>query len=519
MTQDSQHKNNGSIEPLSLGPEPKNTEPKSVTDSKSVPDSKARKNELPFGLARFFSWVSLVLVIISSVVLSLFIGNMTTNTLLNSQKNYALLLAGNLNKQIFRRFTLPVVHASGRVALADPDQYRLLDEVVDSLLHGLNIETIRIYDHNFRVTFSTKTEEVRREDLYTSGVPLIFQGASHHFDVLSDISLLRAFFTPHLPEDSFQLRIVYPLSIDRDIRAFSINENDADMVLGALEIVQDVTSHYQMAIGAQRLIMGGFVVSSLILFILLQVVAQQAERVVAERMDRNRQLEAALHQSEKLASMGRMVASIAHEIRNPLGIIRSSAEFLMKREKNADPVSRPILEAIYDESCRLGSTVNDFLDYARPRQPRQDRVDLFSVLHKVMAFLGSALENQGIEVIIDMSDDLMICGDEDLLYRAFYNIIVNAQQAMQEPGRIEIQQQTQDGKLMVSFRDTGPGFPPEDLPKALDPFFTTKDTGTGLGLPIVQSIVTSHGGIMELFNHPDGGAVVRLLFPSSDTDS
>ena len=489
---------------------------KSMAEERSPSLKEKRASGLPFSLARFFSWVSLVLVLVSSVILALFIGNTTTATLLDSQEEYALLLAENLNKQIFRRFTLPVTYASGRVALGDPVQYRLLDEVVQSLLHGLQIETIRIYDSNFAVTYSTNQSEVRRTDLYTTGIPLIFQGIPHHFDVLTFIPYVQALFTPSLPAGSFQLRTVYPLSIDKDFEQLNRAAQDTP-VLGALEIIQDVTSHYKMAIRSQWLIMAGFLVSSLILFILLQVVARQAERILAERMARTRQLEAELHQSEKLASMGRMVASIAHEIRNPLGIIRSSAEFLIRRHTTTDNGSQPILQAIYDEACRLGTTVNDFLDYARPRQPRQDDVNVTDVLGKAMAFLGSEFQRQGVEVVLDVPDPFLISGDADLLYRAFYNVLINAQQAIKGTGRIEIHGALRDGGgLELSFCDSGPGFPPDGLNKPLDPFYTTKDTGTGLGLPIVQSIVSSHGGTLELANAEEGGAIVRLIFPAAD---
>lgn len=465
---------------------------------------------LPFALARFFSWISLFLVMGSSVILALFIANTTTRTLLDSQEEYALLLAENLNKQIFRRFTLPVAYASGRVALGDPDQYKLLDEVILSLLHGLQIETIRIYDENFAVTYSTEGTEVRRTDLYTPGVPEIFKGKAHHFDVLSAMSPIEALLTPNLPKGTFQLRTIYPLNIDKEFAAFSSDEETA--VLGALEIIQDVTPHYQIAFRSQWLIMSGFLASSLVLFILLQVVARQAERILGERMARNRELEAELHQTEKLASMGRVVASIAHEIRNPLGIIRSSAEFLMRRQKSPDPVAQPILTAIYDESCRLGATVNDFLDYARPRQPSLNKVSINTLLEKVMAFLGGEMQRQGVDVVIDLAPDLAVAGDEDLLYRAFYNVMINAQQAM-DGGTLTISAFLDTDFVFISFQDSGPGFSPQSLDKPLDPFFTTKDNGTGLGLPIVQSIVLSHGGTLELSNAPSGGAVITLILP------
>ncbi len=468
---------------------------------------------LPFGLARFFSWFFLLLVLASSVFLSLFIARATTATLLDSQEDYALLLAENLNKQIFNRFTLPVTVASGRVKLGDPEQYRLLDEVVHSLLHGLRVETIRIYNNEYAVTYSTNRDEVRRTDLYTQGVPEIFQGKHHHFDVLSTMSYFQAMLRPRLAEGSFQLRTIYPLKINQELYP-NLSEEDASTVLGALEIIQDVSNHYQISIHNQWLIMGGFLVSSLVLFTLLHVVARKAEKVIAERMERNLQLEAELHQSEKLASMGRMVASIAHEIRNPLGIIRSSSEFLLRREKAVQDSSRPILEAIYDESCRLGSTVNDFLDYARPRQPRRDAVNMADVAHKAFNFLAGEFQRQNVELVDEIPPFLPVSGDEDLLYRAVYNVLINALQAIGGEGRVIVQGQVRDdGKTVLEVMDSGPGFA-ENCLKALDPFYTTKDNGTGLGLPIVQSIITSHGGKLELENGKDGGALIRFVLPS-----
>ena len=472
----------------------------------------SRSAGLPFNLVRFFSWVSLALVLGSSFFLSLFIGNTMVTTLIDSQEEYALLTVENLNRQIFRKFALPASYAFGRVALADPVQYKLLDDVVQSLLHGLRIERIRIYDGDYVVTYSTDGTEVRRDDLYTPGIPLIFRGNAHHFDVLSTMSYLRAFLTPNLDEGAFQLRTIYPLSIDPDLNRFGPDPEEST-VLGALEVIQDITSHYKMAIRSQRLIVVGFLLSSLVLFILLQMMARQAERILGERMSHNRRLEADLHQNEKLASIGRMVATIAHEIRNPLGIIRSSAEFLIRRGKTEDKTTRDILTAIYDESCRLGATGNDFLDYARPRQLRTGDVNLAQTLNKVTAFLDSEFTRHRVRIHCAVPESLRLSGDPDMLYRAMYNILVNALQAIGEDGRIYIEgsRLSEQEKVMMTFRDTGPGF--TDLAKALDPFFTTKDSGTGLGLPIVQSIVAAHGGVLRLENAPGGGALISLVFP------
>lgn len=473
-------------------------------------------NKLPFNLAKYFSYISLVLILISSVILTLFIGRTMNKSVLESQQEYALLLADNINRQIFRKFTLPVAYASGRVALSNPAQYKLLDDVIQSQMHGLQISSVRLYDDHYTILYSTDSKEVRRTDLYTAGIPLVFEGKPHHFDEISSIPYTQALITPNLKDGTFLLRTVFPLTIDSDFQGLRLRGQPVP-VLGVLEIVQDMTPQYRGTIRSQWLIIAGFLVSTLILFFMLHFVARKAEFVLSRRMARNRQLEAQLHQAEKLASMGRMVASIAHEIRNPLGIIRSSAEFLIRRHKTEDATTQAILSAIYDESCRLGTTVNDFLDYARPRQPRKDPVNLQDVLNKVMAFLGGEFQRQGVEIHANLSPDLIVKGDTDLLYRAFYNILANAQQAIQGQGQIFIESALpSQGQITLTFRDTGPGFAQGTLDKVMDPFFTTKDNGTGLGLPIVQAIIHAHGGTMSIANAPQGGALITVCFPAQN---
>ncbi len=464
-------------------------------------------------MARVLSWVMLILVLASSLFLSFFISNTMRTALINSQEEYALLLAQNMNKQIFRRFTLPVAMASGRVALADPDQYRLLDEVVLSLMHGLQIDRIRIYDENLAVTYSTDKEEVGRLDLATPGISYIFEGTPNHFDVISRTDSTRAFFSPTLEPGSFLLRTVYPLSIDQELGLYT----DEAPVLGALEIIQDVTSHYAIVTRSMWLVLLGFTISSLVLFIIIQFVARKAEATLSERMARTRQLEAELHQSEKMATMGHMVASIAHEIRNPLGIIRSSSEFMLTRNKQKQTIDAsviPMLEAIYDESCRLGTTVNDFLDYARPRDPNLQPVNILQLIQKALLFLQNEFEASAITVDLHVPENLMIDADADLLYRAIYNILVNAQQAIGKEGNISVRGHSEKGGVYLVFLDTGPGFPPDFLKKPIEPFFTTKDTGTGLGLSIVQAIIQSHGATLSLDNTDEHNASVTIFFPS-----
>ncbi len=476
---------------------------------------------LPFGLTRFLSWVSLVLILVSSISLAFFISNSARKTLLQRQQQYALLIANNLNQQIFRRFTMPTFLTFGRIALRQAIQYQQLDDVVQSTIPGLYLESLRIYGADQAVNYSLDQTELGRTDLTPDSVSEVMHSSVPHFETLSSIDLLSAMFRLELTPRSFSLRTLFPLTVDLGISSQS--DHQESLVTGVLEITQDVTEDYATIVRFQWLLLGTCLGSSTILFALLQFFILKAERMLMERMLRTRKLEAELHQNEKLASMGRVIASIAHEIRNPLGIIRSSAELLLRRMDTgssaaalppAEKADRRILSAIYDESCRLSRIVTDFLDYARPRTPRQNLVDVNALLSQVLGFLEDEMSRCGVEYIRHTPQNLYVRGDKDLLYRAFYNIIMNACQAIGQDGIIRIRGQIlPKGYIELSFHDSGPGFPPEALPRLLDPFFTTKDNGTGLGLPIVDTVITSHGGRLELINPESGGAQVSIFLP------
>ena len=340
---------------------------------------------------------------------------------------------------------------------------------------------------------------------------------SYSFAILSDASYFKALFLGE-SAGKYYLQTAYPLTFDtafiptleRALGPLDINE---DEILGVLEITQDITNSYYTALRSQRMIILGFLAACGIMFVLIQVMAKQAERILSERVRQNLELEVSLHQSEKLASMGRVVASIAHEIRNPLGIIRSSAELLLSREQSQDQTQKAILEAIYDETCRLSTTVTDFLDYAKPRNPHLQQVRLGELLQKIITFQTGELKKCDIHLNLHEFNDVSIYCDADLLYRAFYNILTNARQAIKNNGEIEIIISADNDYLKVSVHDTGPGFHNGNFTQPLDPFYTSKEDGTGLGLPIVNSIVAVHGGRLELHNKTPHGAIIDVFLP------
>ncbi len=466
------------------------------------------------GFTRTLAWVALVLVPVLAVGLSTYIGIQAKRTLLSKQQEFASFLAENLDHQIYRRFTLPTLVGFGPIDLPNSFQYDVLDRVVKSTFLGLDVQNIRIYGHDRTITYSTDKEEAGRRDMIPEQVEPASASVEPIFVVDEDIPYWKAYFSLDLPEDSFRLRTFYPFGMQNRSSTSGL-EGPA---LGVLEFTQDITQDIKRSIRFQQVIFIVTLLSSSLLVALLFLFIRRAERAVAARMAEEQRLINELHQSEKLAGMGRVVAGIAHEIRNPLGIIRSSSELLLKRGEGKDELTVRILRAIYDEACRLSRTVGDFLDYARPREAKKDPVDVRAVMTEVLAFFGPELTEREIEVVHSGKPDvpLTVRGDKDLIYRAFYNIVGNAVQAVGRAGTITVglsKEGRRPARVVVTVRDTGPGIPPDMLDKILDPFVTTKDDGTGLGLPIVANIVAGHGGVLNLANAESGGALIRIELP------
>ncbi|WP_320171660.1 ATP-binding protein [Maridesulfovibrio sp.] len=460
-----------------------------------------------FQLVKLLSWTLLVVIIASSLGLSVFLAKHADETLLEKQKEFALLQAENLNHQIYRRFILPTLIGYGKIGLKNTEQMERLDQVVRSTVHSFKVSEVRIYDPDLIVSYSTDKAFIGAEDLGGEFVKKVLESGKPKYEFISKKSTMGLLFDLNMRPGTMLLKIVYPL---RSEKSFKINEN---VIMGVLELTQDITEDYQSVINFERLILFTSSFSALILFATIMAIIRRADIINAQRMAERQQFEKELNQSEKLASIGRMVSGVAHEIRNPLGIIRSSSELLLKRMHESDPVNARILGAIHEETKRLSRTVSDFLDYARPRKIALVTLDPAMLLDKIFMFMESKCAESGIDLKRDYVHGHTVCGDEDLLYRAFYNLVGNAVQAVDRDGTVSVSISNKDNELDIVFSDSGPGFSPEVIDKARDPFFTTKDNGTGLGLAIVSNIVESHKGKLVIGNNPEGGARIRIILP------
>jgi len=249
---------------------------------------------------------------------------------------------------------------------------------------------------------------------------------------------------------------------------------------------------------------------------------ERYQRLATELAEMNLQLEQAqadARRSERLAALGQLSAGLAHEIRNPLGIIKGSAEMLNRKLASADPLSSELAGYISGEVNRLNALVARFLDFARPLRLERRPADVAPVIERALKSARELYPNSAVRIERDFSPDApRLALDEGMAEQIFLNLAVNAIEAMGESGgtlSVTVRAAESDGRAgaEIEFRDTGPGVPETMREQIFNPFVTTKKTGVGLGLSIVSKIVDEHSGTIRLDLPSGGGACFRLFFP------
>jgi signal transduction histidine kinase len=240
-----------------------------------------------------------------------------------------------------------------------------------------------------------------------------------------------------------------------------------------------------------------------------------------KQMEETRRTQEQLFQTAKLAAVGEMAASLAHELNNPLMVILGRSE-LLQRDMPADSRAAMHADTIASEATRAGRIVHDVLDFSRRREPNREPVSLDQLLDRALALLEGRLHRARVEVarVFD-GEPPLLPGDRDQLTQVFINLIGNAIDAMPEGGLLTIETglHSHEGRPYAGLDviDTGAGIPAEVLPHVFEPFYTTKPegTGTGLGLPISRRIVEAHGGVLEAESSPGRGTRMRVRLPLS----
>jgi len=460
----------------------------------------------PFRLVTYFSFSSLAVILVFTLVLSWLISANARRVMLKQSEEYTLLMAESLNQQVFRRFVLPTALRYGNIALSNPEQFESLDRIIRGIIAGMKIDAVTLYDSNVNIiSYSTEKEKI--------GVKGV--GGEEYRRALTGAGNSRLTYRGDMLNLLWGERPGCSLKTFLPFRQVRESGEEDGPIMGVMEIDKDLSGEYLNILRLQ----GGIVIASalvgLILFLTLLAIVSRAGRIMEERARERLRLEEQLNQAERLAHLGTMVATVSHEIKSPLGIVRSTAEILEKRIQKLAPGSEQLARIIVDETMRLNDIVVSFLDFARPQQPKLADGDVNALLDKVLLFLETRLRSQNIELERDLATDLPpIPVDKDLLHRAFLNILVNAMQAIDKDGKITVtSRRAGPDSVQITISDTGPGMDAEKLARIFKPFYTDKRKGTGLGLAISKNIIDSHHGRIEVVSAEGQGATFHLFLP------
>ncbi|SEA06078.1 signal transduction histidine kinase, nitrogen specific, NtrB [Desulfuromusa kysingii] len=252
---------------------------------------------------------------------------------------------------------------------------------------------------------------------------------------------------------------------------------------------------------------------------------QQGAVIVLHDLTRVRSLEGAVRNADRLAMIETMAAGLAHEIKNPLGGIKGSAQLLQMELEGNDELQE-YTQLIVRETTRVNRIIEELLNLSRPRKTQLEFVNISQILNEIITLQKNTVSDRGIVFAWELDPSIPdIPGDHDLLMRLFLNLIKNSCEATQDHSKITIATRIDTEyhlrlpdtrptpMVQVSISDQGPGISIPELEKILTPFYTTKESGNGLGLPICQKIITDHGGMLEFINRDEGGTQVKVSLP------
>ena len=233
-----------------------------------------------------------------------------------------------------------------------------------------------------------------------------------------------------------------------------------------------------------------------------------------------------LERQQKLATLGTLAAGIAHEIRNPLTSLKARL-YTLEKHLQAVPAARKDTDIISAEISRLEHIVQDVLSFARPSDPKLETIAAETVIRDVQGLMSPDLESRAVQLVVEPNSELHIRADSGHLKQVLINLVRNAADAIVGAGTVTLRARAARASLagretdavVLEVSDTGKGIPPEVERRLFDPFFSTKDGGTGLGLPIAARIVERHGGMLEYQTRPGHGTTFGVVLPRENRDT
>jgi two-component system sensor histidine kinase PilS (NtrC family) len=236
--------------------------------------------------------------------------------------------------------------------------------------------------------------------------------------------------------------------------------------------------------------------------------------IIFQDLTHTREMEEQLKRGERLKSLGELAVGIAHEVRNPLASMSGSIQVLKEDLKPGDSESGKLMDIILRETERLNELITDFLLFARPAPSKREIVDLRTLLEDILGVFRNSPEANGIDISTGSVSTMLIEGDIRQLKQVFWNIFLNGAQSMPEGGRLEINSQLGSGHTAeITVSDNGKGINQEDMEKIFDPFFSMRESGTGLGLALVHRVIESHGGKVIVNSKRGKGTTFKIILP------
>jgi len=223
-------------------------------------------------------------------------------------------------------------------------------------------------------------------------------------------------------------------------------------------------------------------------------------------------MEAKMRQADRLATLGRMAANIAHEIRNPLGALSGAVEALTHAHATA-PARARLTEIVVRESAHLSEIIGNFLEYACPAPLRVESIDAAPLLDDVLGALAPRLTANGVKIVRAFPASLALQADRERLRQVVWNLCVNALGAMPAGGELRVEGHIRAGRVEITIADTGEGISAHDLAHVFEPFFANRHDATGLGLALVHRIVQEHGGELTVRSERGTGTELTLRLP------
>ncbi len=466
------------------------------------------QSEKPFRLVKYFTFSSLIVMFIATIIISVLNAHWAKQTLMGKSKEYDHLLVENLNHQIYIRFLAPIVLIKKKkIQLRKKTHFKIIDNVIKSTLHGFNIEMVNIYGMKNFIAYSFDKELVGTKN----------KNIAEYEKALNKISTSK-FVKEGNPFELFfdfpkktKIHTFAPLHIEEKQGSFS------GEVIGVIEIVRDVSQEFKRLAKLQGMILASCFMVMSILFILLRLVVKKRDEIIKEKAEERIKLKEKLRKAEHLSAIGEMTAGVSHEIRNPLGIIKSSAE-LLKKQTVKNGLNTTVPDIIIEESGRLNNIIKDFLDFAKPKIPDLHKCQIEQIIEKNIAFFLPQTRDSGFKIERKFEPNLpQITADPTMLYQAFLNIFINAFQANGNKGKLIVEIVLNNNNIVLNFLDEGSGVKEKKLEKIWTPFYTTKDSGTGLGLGIVKNIIDAHNGTIKISNRKLIGAKVTIVLPVEES--